>query len=106
MALTQACKEAIWIKRLLEELHQPTDGPTLIRADNQSCIALARNPEFHGRTKHIAIQYHFIREQVESGQIALEYCRTQEMVADVLTKGVPKEKHEWCAEAMGVKTTD
>lgn len=105
MALTQASKEAIWIRRLLLELGQP-DEPVLINVDNQSCMALAKNPEFHARSKHIDIQYHFIREKVEGGIVKLEFCPTQKMVADVLTKAIPSEKHTWCAEAMGVKSTD
>ena len=78
----------------------------VINVDNQSCIALAKNPEFHARSKHIDIQYHFIREKVEEGMVHLEYCPTQKMVADILTKAIPSEKHTWCAEAMGVKRTD
>jgi len=82
------------------------EGPLLIRADNQSCIALARNPEFHARTKHIDIQYHFIREKVEGGEVALEYCSTKAMVADVLTKPTTRDKHEWCTKALGLVPAD
>ena len=106
MALTQACKEAIWIKHYLTELGVQREGPLLIRADNQSCIALARNPEFHARTKHIDIQYHFIREKVEGGEVALEYCSTKAMVADVLTKPTTRDKHEWCTKALGLVPAD
>jgi hypothetical protein len=106
MALTQACKEAIWIKRYLMELGVQREGPLVIRADNQSCIALARNPEFHARTKHIDIQYHFIREKVEGGEVALEYCSTKAMVADVLTKPTTRDKHEWCTKALGLVPAD
>ena len=105
MALTQATKEAIWTKQFLTELGLFSNKPIVIRADNQSCISLARNPEFHTRTKHIDIQYHFIREKVENETIHLEYCSTKQMVADVLTKAVPHEKHIWCTEAMGVMPT-
>ena len=105
MALTQAAKEAIWIKRLLTEIGHMGGNAPVILVDNQRCMALARNPEFHARTKHIDIQYHFIREKVEAGIIQLQYCPTKEMVADVLTKPVPKEKHQWCTKACGVGAT-
>ena len=49
---------------------------------------MAKNPQFHGRTKHIAIKYHFIREQVSSGKLELKYCKTNDMIADMLTKGL------------------
>eukprot|EP00873_Tetraselmis_striata_P041013 jgi/Tetstr1/461277/TSEL_006404.t1 len=53
---------------------------TVIFEDNQSCIALTRNPMTHGRSKHIAIKYHFTREKVLSGEVAIEYCPTAQMV--------------------------
>jgi hypothetical protein len=106
MALTQAAKEAIWIKSLLKELQRFLGEAVLIHVDNQSCIALAKNPEFHARTKHIDIQHHFIREKVEDGTIKLEYCPTKQMVADVLTKAVNKDKHQWCTKAMGVRPAE
>ena len=64
-----------------------------IFSDNQSCISLSRNPTFHARTKHVEIQHHFVREKTENGKIDLVFCGTQDMVADVLTKGLTREKH-------------
>jgi hypothetical protein len=103
MALTQATKEALWLKRFLVELGQYNGGPVRIMVDNQSCMALARNPEFHARTKHIDIQCHFIREVVANEEVDLEYCPTREMVADVQTKPLPRDKHQWCTRAMAIK---
>lgn len=60
-----------------------------IYKDNQGSIALAKNPEFHKRTKHIDIRYHFVREKVEDNQVVLEYCPTQDMLAEVMTKPTP-----------------
>ncbi len=53
---------------------------------------MAKNPTFHGRTKHIGIKYHFIREQVSENSIRLEYYPSEEMVADILTKGLKSSK--------------
>ena len=64
----------------------------MILEDNQSAISMSKNPQFHGRTKHIEIKYHFIREQVKKGSIELKYCPTEEMIADMLTKGLPRDK--------------
>jgi len=67
MGQTQATKEAIWLRRLLKELHaQDSIAATTIFGDNQGAIALAKNPQFHPRSKHIAIQHHFVRD-VEMG---------------------------------------
>ncbi len=59
-----------------------------MREDNQSAIARAQNPQFHGRSKHIAIKHLFVREQVSAGTVRLEYCHTEDMIADMLTKGL------------------
>ena len=59
--------------------------------DNQSAISMAKNPQFHGRAKHIAIKHHFIREQVEDGNIELKYCPSEEMVADMPTIGLRRD---------------
>ncbi|GMF43613.1 unnamed protein product [Phytophthora lilii] len=54
-----------------------SDEAVKIYEDNQGSIALAKNPEFHKRTKHIDIRYHFVREKVEDGQVVLQYCSTK-----------------------------
>ena len=78
------------MRQLLTDLRNPPREPTRIFEDNQSAICLAKNPQFHGRAKHIGIKYHFIREQVEKGIVELQYCPTEEMVADMLTKGLSR----------------
>jgi len=95
MALTQATKEAIQLHFLLSEILdcQYKKLPSItIFADNQGCIALAYNPEDHAPTKHIDIQHHFVREKVEGGEVSLEYTPIGVMVADCLTKALPREK--------------
>ena len=65
--------------------------------------ALARNAEFHERTKHIGVRYHFIREKVESKEVDVEYIPTGDQVADVLTKPLPREQHEKLTAGMGLE---
>jgi len=65
MALASAAQEAIWMRQLVGELNNKPTGPIIIYEDNQSAICMSKNPQFHGRAKHIGIKYHFIREQVE-----------------------------------------
>ena len=91
MASTQATKEAVWLRHLLAELGYPQDGPTIIQEDNQGAIAITCNPCHHERTKHIDIQYHFVREKTEDGTVLLEYCPTEEQVADLLTKPLVRD---------------
>ena len=67
-------------------------GQTTVYKDNQGTIALANNPVNRQRCKHIDIKYHFIRENVNSGKVLLEYCPTEQMLADVMTKPATKLK--------------
>ena len=66
----------------------------MILCDNKSTIAMTRNPVYHGRTKHIDIRAHFIRELVADGVISLEFCGTEKQMADIFTKSLMRSKHE------------
>ena len=102
VALSAAVQECMWIQRLLSELGNPPHGPTTILEDNQSSIAMARNPQFHGRAKHIDIKHHFVREQVSNGSIKLQYCPTEDMLADVLMKGLAQQRYSTLRERAGI----
>src|SRR2546423_15186862 len=94
MALRQAISEASWLRQLLTELgvYQGNE-PIEVHADNKSAIALGKNPEFHKRSKHIDVQYHYIREQVQNGRVTTPYIPTAQMIADGLTKALSPELH-------------
>jgi len=104
MSMTQAAKEIIWLRVLLEELEALTHIRQMsqLHRDNQGALALARNPEYQTRTKHIDIQYHFIRELVTAEKVFLEYCPTSEMIADIMTKSLPRATHDKHLTAMGM----
>ena len=91
MALASAAQEAIWILQLVGELNNEPTGPMVIYEDNQSVICMTKKTQFHGRTKHIGIKYNFVHDQVEEGTVKLNYCPTENMVADMLTKGLNKD---------------
>ena len=102
VALSSAAQECIWIKRLNSEFGNMSDGPTVIMEDNQSCIAIAKNPQHHGKSKHIDIKHHFIRELVGNKTIELRYCPTKEIVADFLTKALVREQFRDLREKAGI----
>ena len=102
IAGAHTAKEAIWLRQLLSELGLDMSSPTALHIDNQSAIAIARNPEFHDRTKHIDVCYHFLRQVVEDKSIELEYIPTRDQVADTLTKGLPPASYSKFREEMGV----
>ena len=102
MAASLASCEAIWLRKMLFGLFGQPLRPSVIYCDNQSCIKLTENPVFHDRSKHIGIKYHFIRDYVQKGAVKLEYIPTDEQVADILTKALPRGKHVYFRDKMGV----
>jgi hypothetical protein len=89
----------------MNELGQAPRDPTLLHVDNQSAIAIVQNPEFHDRTKHIDVRYHFLRQKVDSRDILLTYLPTEDQIADALTKGLTCAKHEHFSREMGLRCT-
>nr|GEX42321.1 copia protein [Tanacetum cinerariifolium] len=85
MALTEAMKEAIWLRGLLEDLGVELNRVT-VNCDNQGAIHLSRNHVFHERTKHINVRYHFIREVLDAKTVKVLKVGTEHNVADALTK--------------------
>ena len=74
MALSLATQEAVWLRRLVEEMGNPDQEATVIYEDNQGAIAKAHNPVCHRHTKHIQIRYHYVREAVAEEIIKAIYC--------------------------------
>ena len=104
MALSEATQEAVWLKVFLCELGEmASDDAIKIYEDNQGSIALAKNPEFHKRTKHIDIRYHFVREKVEEGEVVLQYVSTTDMLADIMTKAITAVQFENLRNRLGIR---
>ena len=82
-----------------------SDEAVKIYEDNQGSIALAKNPEFHKRTKHIDIRYHFVREKVEDGQVLLQYCATKDMKADMMTKPITAVQFQYLRDILGIQAS-
>ena len=78
----------------------------MIYCDSQSEIFLAKNLAYHSKTKHINVQYHFVRDMVESKKVLLEKVDTLDNVADSLTKSVSIEKFSWCRATMAIFSLD
>jgi hypothetical protein len=93
MAVSHAAREAIWLRNLLLELGLTSEHPTLINVDNQGAIDFSKSQTFHGRSKHIDIRHHFIRERISSQEIEVTHCASEDNLADVLTKALPFPKH-------------
>jgi hypothetical protein len=102
VALSEAGHEASWLRSLHDELGDKQEKPTLIKGDNDGSIAMARNPQFHKRSKHITTRWHWVRDLVEDGALTIESCRDPQQMADILTKALPKPKHQRHTQEMGL----
>jgi hypothetical protein len=101
MASSAACQEATSLMNFAKDLKLKVNMIELYQ-DSQSAMALAHNPVHHARTKHIDVRLHYIRDKVADGSIKLTYCPTFDMVADILTKPLPKPQFLRLRELMGV----
>ena len=86
IAGTTAACQGVWLAQLLAELKSKQRAAFILKMDSQSVIALSKNPVFHDRSKHIDVRYHFIRECIGDGKMDIEHVRTEEQLADILTK--------------------
>eukprot|EP00253_Pinus_taeda_P023104 PITA_23104 len=92
VAVVEATKEIVWLKRILEDLQVKQVHSTPLMIDNTFIIKLAKNPNFHDRTKHINTKYHLIQHHVEAKTIYLRHCSTNEQIVDIFTKALGREK--------------
>jgi len=102
VAATHSVKEALWMKNFISQLFSPLTKPIDVFCDNQSTIALMQDYQYHVRTKHIDIHYHFIQWVVKCSDIQLIFCPTVDMLADVLTKALPSPKVKHFALFLGL----
>ena len=93
----------MWLRRLLRSLCEEQAGSTTIFEDNQGAISLSKNPRDHSRTKHIDIKYHYVRHAVQEKDIDVQHCDTKRMIADTLTKGLPKPAFVKHKNAMNIE---
>jgi hypothetical protein len=89
-AASCAC-QGVWLRRILGNIGLEQVTSTVIYCDNNSAIKLSKNPVLHGRSKHIDVRFHFLRDLTRDGVVELVYCNTQEQIADIMTKPLKLE---------------
>jgi hypothetical protein len=92
----------IWLQRFMEELGKKQENSRLYY-DSESAIHLEKNSAFHSKTNHIQLRYHFIRSALENGHLKLEKIHTSQNPADMLTKGVTREKLSSYSVSVGLQ---
>lgn len=106
IAAAGAANQAVWLRKVMQNLKLDASLPTEIQVDNKSAIAIAKNPVMHGRTKHINVKFHAIRDAEKSGESKFTHCSSDEQLADILTKPLGKGKFENMREKLGIVWTD
>ena len=102
IAATFCACQCIWLRRILEQLGDEEKEETVILCDNSSTIQLSKNPVFHGKSKHIAVRFHFLRDLVNDEVVRLSFCCSEEQVADIMTKPLKLEQFEKLRSMLGV----
>jgi hypothetical protein len=94
MAAGAAACQGVWLARLLADLKNEAVKGIELNIDNQSALALMKNLVFHDRSKHIRMRYYFIRQSIEDGDVHLKHVCTEDQIADLLAKALPKGRFE------------
>lgn len=102
VALAHAARENIWLRSLFTELGIPPTSPIPILCDNRGAIDFSFNTGFHGRSKHIDMRHHFIRQKVESGEASVSHCASEDNLADIFTKPLSRDVHELQVHKLGM----
>ncbi|KAG5900545.1 hypothetical protein JTB14_022852 [Gonioctena quinquepunctata] len=105
MFFSEACQEAMWLKQLLKDFGEEVIEIKMFE-DNQSCIKMLDSERINDRTKHIDTKYNYAKEMKKKNEIFFEYCPTNEMVADILTKPLEVNKIRKFREMMGLISSD
>ncbi|KAF3635040.1 Ubiquitin carboxyl-terminal hydrolase family protein [Capsicum annuum] len=104
VAATACACQVICLRRILKELQFKMESATMIFCGNNSAIKLSKNPVNHGRSKHIDVTYYFLRDLNNEGTIELQYCRSQDQLADILTKPLRFLPFQQLRRSMGIGT--
>ncbi|GKA11465.1 hypothetical protein Tco_0691011 [Tanacetum coccineum] len=97
----KACQQALWIKQALVDYDIKLDDIPIL-CDNKGAINLSKNPVLHSRTKHIEIRHHFLRDNVQKGNISIKKVSSEDNIADILTKPLKRELFNFLRLGLGL----
>ena len=97
-----AANQAVCLRKVFADLSQVQHCATIIQVDNKSAIAIAKNLVQHGRTKHINVKFHAIRQAEKEGEVQLVHCKSEDQVVDIMTKALTAGKFEILRSKLGV----
>ena len=93
IACSSAVQEIVWLQRFLRHFYTEdrSSEPVTLYSDSTTAIAYAKDPKYHGKSKHIDIRFHYIRDMVAHGEVVLKHISMTSMVADPLTKAIARD---------------
>ncbi|QRV73508.1 Retrovirus-related Pol polyprotein from transposon TNT 1-94 [Ceratobasidium sp. AG-Ba] len=97
MALSHACTQALWFRQFFDEIGHKADAPSLILSDNLAAVTLSVESQYHGRSNHIDIRHHFMRDIIEQRKVSTLYVPFKENLADAFTKALPAPQFSYLA---------
>ena len=108
ISMSNGCKETVWLRRLVKgmEVVPRMNEPTTMFSDNQAAMAMTQSYAVNRRNKHIEVRYHNTRRAVEDGVVELEYCPTEDMTADMMTKALGRVKLQKFRRAAGLQVSE
>ena len=102
-AMAHGICELLWLKIIIEDLGIKWERSMKLYCDNKSVINIAHNPVQHDRTKHVEVDRHFIKEKLDCGLICTPYISINELLADILTKGLPSHSFKQITCKLGTE---
>ena len=105
VAMCKFAKEAAWIRQVPHDMgYKKPDAECIeMNCDSQGALSLAENPEYHQRTKHIDIKYHYVRSEVATKKLELFYVQSKDNAADGFTKPLSETNHVVWVKLLGMK---
>lgn len=97
--------QGIWLSEL-KHLKVQTEETFMLKMDNTYAMSLAKNPISHGRSKHIYVKFHFLRDMVNKGQVELKYCKTESQLANLFSKAFNQRRFEFLIFEVGISTIE
>ena len=104
-ACSVAVQEPVWLRRFFQNLEVDKDAldPITVHCDSMATLTYAKDSKYHGRTKHIDIRYHYIRDIVAHNEVVLKHISTSLMIADPLTKPIRRDVFQAHVRSLGLR---
>lgn len=102
IAAVSCATQGIWITRVLGRIGEHQESCIIVKCDNSSTIQLSKNPVLHGRSKHIEVRFHYLRNLTKEGKVKLVHCGTQDQLADIMTKPLKLDTFKKLKDSLGI----